>query len=319
MTKREKHAIEFLKRISKHLSRYTYQEISGWIDYNVGSVPVAYDIKDKIYRLKETTPRDLSVIYRARENTYARPGISTMQPPYNYVSEISIIPEDSKDLLTNFGRCNKPKEPRFYASNNLSTACVEALSGGIPENTPSSAYATVGRWKIKEPLVLAEVTYSEKSLENFLKYNETQFGELIKHARAFQDHCLTLMAEDTSYSREYTLELISFFADEFAKIDIKSDNDYIISNHYCDQIFDYMTLPDGSKFDGILYPSVANAYLERNLVLHPRAMEKIEFLDAMMMWIVLREDVTEFIPIEQHAKADSVGKIMWKDFGVKIE
>ena len=71
-------------------------------------------------------------------------------------------------------------------------------------------------------------------------------------------------------------------------------------------------LEDGiTKIDGILYPSTAFTYQEMNLVLHPRAMHKLQFIDAMYIWMVhfAAQQQTQFNPLEQRIKADSNGNI----------
>ena len=73
--------------------------------------------------------------------------------------------------------------------------------------------------------------------------------------------------------------IIEYFSDEFAKLEINCENDYFLSNFYCDQVFENCPNENGIlDIDGIIFPSVSFSYQYYNLVLHPRSMSKIKFI-----------------------------------------
>ena len=169
MTEKQRRAIEYLRQLPEHLYRLDYKDICIELNNYIPSFPVPIFEADKIYRPVESRPRDYSIIYRARENETFIPKEGTFKLPFKTVDEISIISDSKKEKIKFFGRCNKPFEPRFYASNNFMTACMEALTNGFTKSPTISKSVTVGLWKITEPLVLAQINYSEKSLKQFIR------------------------------------------------------------------------------------------------------------------------------------------------------
>lgn len=276
MTEKQLKALNYLKGLPEHLYRMDYKDICIDLDSYISHLPISIFSTDKISRFEETSPRDKSIIYRARENEVYIPERSSHKLPFKNLREISMIPDEKKEIIKQFGRCNKPLQPRFYASNNYPTACMEALTNGFTQGVSESKFVTIGSWKIIEPLVLSQINYSKKSLEQFLEYDMERYKKMVKYAEEFDNHNLKQMEDGKYDDSEYQHELYKYFADEFARIDINGDDDYKIINYYCDHIFDRLTLEDGNtKVDGVLYPSVSFSYQEMNLVLHPRAMSKI--------------------------------------------
>jgi len=317
MTDKQTRAIEYLKNLHNHLYKMDYKEICIDLDSLISDLPISTFTTEKIKRFEETQPRDLSIIYRARENETFIPERCSGKLPLKTLDEISIISEENKGLVKTFGRCNKPKEPRFYSSNNMPTACIEAITSGFTKDVAESKYVTVGSWKIIEPLNLAHINYSEKSLAQFLEHDKERYDKMIKHTRNLDEHNLNQIKEGRPDEVEYQYELYKFFADEFAKVEITEDYDYKTLNYYCDHAFDRITFDDKkTNLDGILYPSVSFSYQEMNLVLHPRAMRKIKFLSALNVWVVYHGagGSFEFIPLEQNVKADSEGNLQWNKF-----
>lgn len=316
MTNKQLRGLQYLKRITKKLDEITYKELCIDLNDFFPSLPVSYFQTDKIKNLKETTVRDQSIIYRARENETYIPEKATLKLPFKNIEEISHIPFKKRNRIKSFGRCNKPKEARFYASSSFMTAAIEAITTGFVEN-PKSRGVTVGCWKIIEPLNLAQINYSIPSLKYFLQHDEEFYGKMIDYTTGLNDHHLNQIKEQNMYDPKFAEELMSILSDEFAKFDIKTDSDYMISNYYCDHIFE-RTFLDGrkSQIDGILYPSASLSYQEFNLCLHPRAMKKLKFLNAMMVWVVHHEKTKEieYIPLEQNAFPASDETIEWKKF-----
>lgn len=108
-----------------------------------------------------------------------------------------------------------------------------------------------------------------------------------------------------------------FFADEFAKWDIKHDYQYMLSNYFADRAFNRIPgLPIEDEIDGIMYPSIAVSYQETNIVLKPKVVEeKLKFISAMQIWLVsfLKNNAgAQFNPIEQNVKADENGVFNWR-------
>lgn len=316
MTDKQQRGLQYLKRITKKLDKVTYKELSIDLNDFFPSLPVSFYQTAKINNLEETSLRDPSIIFRARENETHIPEKASLNLPFKNVEEISHVSFEEKQKIRSFGRCNKPEKPRFYASTSFMTASIEAITTGFVED-PKSRGVTVGCWKIIEPLSLAQINYSIPSLKYFLQHDEELYGKMIDYASGLDAHHLKQITEENLYDPEFGEALMAILSDEFAKIDIKSDRDYMISNFYCDHIFERTFVGDGkSQIDGILYPSASLSYQEYNIVLHPRAMKKLKFLNAMMVWVVHNDKTkqTQFIPLEQNAFSSSKGEIEWKKF-----
>lgn len=315
MTEKNQRLLQYFKDIPKHLGRLEYNDFCIDIDsYNCPFPSVVADMHE-IERFEETMPRDKTIIYRARENESVDLSKSTIKLPFKSLPEISIIP-DSKKHLVKFGRCNKPKEPRFYSSNDLRAACIESLTQGFTKDFSESKHVTVGRWKITEPLTLARINYSIESLNKFYQSDAEKYKHMLDFAYAFNKDTIKKISEH-GHDAEFAEQILGLFADEFAKVDIENGHDYTISNYYCDTIFDRVSIGrETEKIDGILYPSVSFAYQEMNLVLHPRAMKKIKFLDASLIWVVhhAQHGQVQFIPLESNVKHDNDGNLQWTKF-----
>ncbi|MGA3015342.1 MAG: RES domain-containing protein [Bacteroidales bacterium] len=296
----------------------SYKEICIDLNSIFLSLPISIIETDKIFSIKRTQYRNPSIIFRARENEVFLPQKSTIPLPFKFLKELSIIPESQKHKLITFGRCNKPKEPRFYASSELSTAVMESLTEGFTKEFSESRGVTVGLWEIKQPLILAQINYSEKSLTQLLKYDKDFYEKLLLETKEINEAHLNQLQKDKLIDPEYAMELFKIFADEFSKTEIQGDYDYMISNYYCDHVFDRTVLEDGkTTIDGILYPSVSHSYQESNLVLHPRALNKLNFISAMNVWVVYHGEGTkgvEFSPLEQNIHVDDNGQLNWKQF-----
>lgn len=317
MTDQQAKTIEHLNRLRAHLYKMDYKDVCIDLGNLMADIPVPIFEAKEIERFKETHPRDKSIIYRARENEKFIPEKSDKKLPFKTLDEISIISDDKKHLIKKFGRCNKPEEPRFYSSNNYTTACAEAISSGFTVGVSESKMVTVGSWRIKEPLVLAQINYSESSLKQFLENDNERYEQMLKYTRWFDENHLAEIKKHKPDSFEYQHLLSKRFADEFARNDIEQDYDYKLINYYCDNVFDNIKLEDGvTPVDGIVYPSIDYSYQEKNLVLHPRAMKKIEFISAMNVWVVYHgeHEAFEFIPLEQNVKADELGNLLWRKF-----
>lgn len=200
----------------------------------------------------------------------------------------------------------------FYGSLNYATACIETLSKGEDFRKLEAAMVTIGTWRFKEPLKLVQMPHSEKAWKSFTE-QVTFISERLteEHIKKHNEHLRQQQRNEIDY------EILELFGDAFAKLEIKSDNDYFLSNYYADRVFDRIKgFYVQEEIDGIIYPSVPNSYEEKNIVLKPSVIDnKLEFVNAMQVWVVLHLKSGgggEFIPIEQRVKADNTGKLSWQ-------
>jgi hypothetical protein len=314
--------MEKLKRefqeIQNNISVYSYEELRLRIARLIPRVPVIISITDKIPRVDKGLYRDPSIIYRARPNESKKID-STMEMPWNYIKQISIVPDDECDKIQ-CGRANREKEPRFYASNDFQVSCYETIWHEFPLKTKEKSQTlTVGCWKINEPLYLAILPYSKSYLSKVRKHEQKindVIDSVIDSDNKQIENLLLKLGSDKAKDRF----IIDLFSDEFAKLEINSNCDYSLSNFYCEQVFERCPNEFGiNDIDGIVFPSVSFSYQYNNIVLHPRCLHKLKFIEAMYVWVTYSNETKEmqYTPLEQHVIADTEGKLMWNVFKSK--
>ncbi|MCX6276782.1 MAG: RES domain-containing protein [Bacteroidetes bacterium] len=304
-----------IEELRNEIRTYDYNAFKTELDKIIPFVKIPFVITKELHRIDTPFYQDPSIIFRARPNTNNSLK-TTMKEPWWHVSEISIISQENKAKIT-FGRANKQYEPRFYACNSWSTACYETIWNEFPLNTKSnSKYFTVGVWQITEPLKLVLMPYSPYYIHK-LKNQENkitqQIKNILKDERAFLIE--NIVKENKNFL--YDIFILDFFTDEFAKQNINDEYDYFFTNYYCDQVFEKHFDENGVQdIDGIIYPSICFSYQNDNVVLHPRALNKIKFIEAMYVWVVYHENngKTEYIPIHNPAKVTSDGSLYWELF-----
>lgn len=315
MTNKEEKGLKFLKNISQQLDRFNYDEVKIWLKDYIPQIPISYKRQDTFWRPQEDIwARNPQSLFRAREND-AKNAVGELNYPFNKVSEISHVPLDQLSSIKELGRANLKGQSRFYCSNYSAVACVECLTKGFTMGFNERKTVTMGIWRVKEPLLLADVIFSKSKLLEYRHIDEERYDKLIKFTDDWYEHTMECIVKysDYSLSEDYSFELLNFFGDEFGKTNIKSPNDYILSNYYCDLIFNHSYI-DGVSFDGIIYPSVKYSYQDYNIVLHPRAISKLDFSSASFAWVIYHSTSNshsvEFAELET-AFADHQDDIKW--------
>jgi hypothetical protein len=321
MTSREQRVFRELQRIAVKINHFTYEQLKYCVGSLIPNLPIITTAELDILRPSEGGwLRDKRILHRGRVNEIKQQG-STCLFPWQTIDKISHIPLAEKHNVKDWGRCNKPEEIRFYCSNYYPTCCNEVASEGFTKSIIAE-HVTVGDWLINEPLNLAVVNFSLKKLNEIAestKYKPTHLYEKHNTWIAFCEE--RFKNSNNSYSVEFNIEVLNFFSDHFGTIDIKSENDYYFSNLYCDVIFNHSFADEnGLLYDGVKYPSVKNSYQEYNIVLHPRAMQKLQCIGASNVWVTYHAnaDVSKinFNPLET-ASLDEAGNILWNIFKAK--
>lgn len=319
MTAKEERALKFLRDISLQLYKHDYGDVRPWLIDYIRSVPVPILKREAIPRISPGGwYSDPKILYRAIENKEFRKTIYTNALPWKTVDRISHAPLDKeKEFIKDYGRANLPGQARFYCSNFYPTACLECLTKGFTIDADESKTVTSGAWKVVAPLMLAQIAFSPRRLLEIRHLNPEFYEERLTFAKEWYEHTIKGFEENPieDFSLDYTIRLLEFFSDEFAKTNIESGRDYILSNFYAESVFDQTHLEDGIKIDGIVYPSVKFGYQEFNIVLHPRAMEKLRFAGATLVWVVHNGQTmqTQYNPMET-SFSDVEGNIKWNLF-----
>lgn len=308
MNTHQKKALKILNYLASNPTDYSYSDLFKLLIKHIPSIPFQYDNTKHIsdyWHDNYEWERDKCIIYRARENKDEDLWNSYHKPPYFFLNEISIVPPEALDNVE-FGRCNKAREPRFYASTKYNVACIEAITSGFPlegrqiGNMGGSTRATTGEWKIQENLNLVYINHSKEMLEMVEHINSEYYSNCLKQITVENEHYISKLTQMCMSADEidYYLSLKDFFTSQFNKIEINSEHDYYLSNFYCDLIFDYSKTNNNEPIDGIVYPSVAFSMQNKNIVLHPRALKKINATRAFNTWMVYfpHSNNIEFIP-----------------------
>ena len=296
-----------LNEFKNELSGLDYGSLTEMCNERFPMLPFfEVDFKNDLFEWKQREYGGSNVIYRARHIT------NDDNRPHDNVSEISYIPKSKIDKIKSYGRGNKPQESMFYGALKLPTTCVEAITKGNVLNDAKSTMLTVSVWKVEKPLTLVKIPHSEKYFKSFYeKVNFKSSKIQLEHIQNTNKEIRKQIANDSAYQD------LMFFADAFAKWDIKLDHDYMLSNYYVDRAFSRIPgMPMEEKIDGIIYPSVAFSYQETNILLNPDTVDnKLKFLSAAQIWLVSfleSNKGAQFIPIEQQVKAAEDGSINWR-------
>lgn len=212
-----------------------------------------------IIPLQTVTWTDEYYIFRARRNLN-----NEFQKPFNYITEIG-IPEKANS----YGRANSLDEPIFYGSHQGDLTLFECCQNVGQFDLQNF---TMGIWKVKKNCKLNLVIL--KPTDEILE----QRKDLIKISDIFNNSISDLKENE----KEYSTIVTSFFSKQFTKSDIANENDYKISAYFTDYVRNIGKWSQ-LKFDGIIYPSVANKFRGENVAIFNSSLHKIEFNKALSL------------------------------------
>ncbi|MGO2103745.1 MAG: RES domain-containing protein [Psychroflexus halocasei] len=202
-------------------------------------------------------------IFRVRRNINNK-----FDEPFKSLEKIGLRPADG----TPFGRANNENQAVFYGSHEGDLALFESCQNLQEFQRFEPQNFTMGIWKVKDNRKLRLVPIIDSELT---KKNRPDIQKAIELGDKLIEEQLT------SEKIIKGSKLISnFFAEQFAKSEIKSPNDYKISSFFSDYIKRVNDL-SRIKFDGILYPSVAHKYRAENVALFPESLDKLEFVKCL--------------------------------------
>jgi hypothetical protein len=245
-----------LKEIKlRDFSNHSFDQMKKIVNDYLGSTPVM-----------ETTFKTGNFLARARTKKD--------NVPFNRFSKITIR---DKQFVKSYGRAHRPDQSIFYCSTNYPIAIREATQwhkndiGTLISRYISGDYnphvicVTVSIWKVIKDLKLASL---------FLNQDAMSANPVVKHFgnKTINDN-INNWDKRVVKSKNLILE---FFSNEFAKKEIRSDKDYLLSAYYSNEI--YLA---AARLDGVTYPTVALEYKGENMAITQDAYkEKLEFVTA---------------------------------------
>lgn len=215
-----------------------------------------------------------TVIFRGRNNEG-----DTL---FTHLDKIGLKP---KDQVHSYGRANIPGEAVFYACTNEETVVREVTQWYINDNgraqdlitrgilkmgwSPFTSFMTISAWHVIEDLNLALLFNADD------KKRTPSIQEIAEKRKSPAD------GQSQNYHKSFH-KILDFFSDEFGKLDVKQELEYLYSAYYAYEIFHQTNKRDPSlKLDGVKYASIANDYRGENIAICESSFKKkIAFLGA---------------------------------------
>ena len=204
---------------------------------------------------------------------------------------------------TTFGRCNFPKSPVFYSSNNALTALMETVRA----NHSNKRKFCITRWNIvqsNEELIFQHFLGEKLDPEN--PFRELVEKEKIQLREFFKDK----LNDD---QKNGLIHLVNFLSNSFI-----NDNTYSVSASLAHRaIFADHKMPT----DILMYPSIQTQFRSVNLAIHPNFVDNRMYIQRFYMVELVnyeRETGTFNINISKYGIANK-SVIDWKSLNPKDE
>ena len=193
----------------------------------------------------KVTFRKGSCIYRCRPNEEI--------DFFGLVDDLKYPP--AKRIL-DFGRCNLPQQPVFYASEfewNSFIELMHALDKRVPDNM--NAPVTVGEWVLQQDLEMVVVLNPDNkgTMARYMSLFQSDFDEVINREPAEEIEGLRLF--------------FHFIAEAYARSAVDDQDVYKLTSAYSDIVFGM------DRVDGIIYPSVQYHHHGINYALKPSVLD----------------------------------------------
>jgi hypothetical protein len=172
------------------------------------------------------------------------------------INEIKYLKYPPKELVTSYGRCNKPGQPVFYGGFSIMTILAE-----LRPRKGDLVTHSIWRVKNKTPLKFCPIFKNQPSEEVI----NTQMMEIEEmYNNAVKDYPI--------YLKDAIDELHQFIADSFTKrVDPRNHLDYIFSAYFSDKILHEL---DNGRVDAIYYPSVQEKLSFENIAIKPEVFDE---------------------------------------------
>jgi len=255
--------VDAIKKVLQEL-----REIDTTNDYAYEEVIWKYLTCVRLPIFVYTLPKN-SMIFRARTHE---------KDDYFFnISDIGLTP---KKFVTDFGRCNRPNQSVFYASENRPTSYAELVKSWSKKGHKigTSIFVTIGAWKLKKnlDLILVSTPKQEDRISDFDKENGVYLDKYISEYGA---------------EEQKVLKEIYHFLFEFYR---KPSNDYNQLLYYLTTGYANLALAhNDSKAYGVYYPSVPYLHQGVNFAINGSfAKENLELTSALRnkFTIILNDD-----------------------------
>jgi hypothetical protein len=215
-----------------------------------------------------------TVVFRGRKNE--NEGL------FKELNQIGLKPSDKVD---SFGRANIPKEAVFYACTNEESVVREVTQWYINDNgraqdlfsrgimgmgwNPFTSFMTISAWHITEDLNLA------------LLFNSDDLKRTPAIQEISAERAKLIDGQSENFHSSFN-KILNFFSNEFGRLDVKHELEYIYSAYYAYEIYHEINKDNPlHKLDGVKYASIANDSRGENIAISETAFKnKMSFLGA---------------------------------------
>lgn len=229
--------------------------------------------------------------------------------PLDTFSNINLIREHSYPPLdlVGMGRCNFPKLPVFYCSNNIGTSLFEVVKN-INDN--SRKYC-VSKWELipsEEDLFFESFLQVPLPPENYFNILKDGFSK--KLSRPFEQSYNTELKKE---QQEGMLEYFKYLDSCFIK-----DDDYSISATLAHRT---LYAKHNLRTDILMYPSVQTKFTGVNFAIHPNFVENNMKLSRLYILNFEKHSTKEGLMNITFSKYAEVEKsvLIWKSINPKNE
>lgn len=187
------------------------------------------------------------------------------------IKEIKYLTYPPKDLVTTYGRCNKPGQNIFYGGFSWMTTLNE-VGPRVGDLITSSV------WQPKSNSILRySPIFKNQPGDNVVNTEMLEINDI------YEQKVKTV----SPYLREATDLLLQFIADAFTKrINPKEHLNYIFSAYFSDKIFNDL---DNGKIEAIYYPSVHEKLSFQNIAIKPRVFDEKYYLTEVQDFVIVMD------------------------------
>lgn len=231
------------------------------------------------------------------------------RPDEIFTSESQISYRTDYPNIKTYGRANVPNFSLFYGAFEsdvikhprfMSILETSEIFRNLEKNEVENAdfVMTVGKWRIKEDIEIVEMVFDEKTIKNSADIK-----------RSYEFHLNKLTQELPEHKEQFEI-ILRFFSKHFAKKEINSHFDYMISAGYTDMAINWR------NHKGLTYPSVKTDYQGHNVVLTPFVVDKFLELEIVAMYRVQKNGKKSFIlPLKHSTDFGALNtKFVWTDY-----
>jgi hypothetical protein len=224
-----------------------------------------------------------------------------------FMSERDISYRWDVNNIRTYGRASMPMQTMFYGTVIMSTPIdalntilfeTSAMFNEMHQSVPSEFVFTLGHWTVVDDLRTSEIVFSKRFIETIPYVRDVYTKYIEGYREELGDDCV-----------EAVTNILSFYADEFPKTNIRDDTDDILSATYSQLLIDYQGV------EAILYPSARVDNHGMNIAVPPFLVEKKLRLDRVVMGkAVMRGKKRIMIPLRYANQLGPLGSsFQWED------